>query len=376
MLSGRIEKQNLKGLNLEELSEIIKNYAPEKYRSVQIFKWLYRTRIKEIDEMTDISKKLREELKKNFFIDKLNLQEIFVDNDDNTRKLLFNLNDGNKIETVIIPDKERNTLCVSSQVGCRLNCQFCATGSKVKWQRNLTSFEIIDQILTAMDILEIENKRLTNIVFMGMGEPFENIDNVLKSCDIISSDYSIGMAANRITISTAGLPDGIRKLADYPKRYELAVSLNATTDELRNKLMPINKKYNLQTLIESLKYYSLKKPKNQITFEYVLLKDVNDTDDDLIGLRDFCKNFKEPKINLILHNYFDDCKYQQSTTERLNYFFNKLNYYGVRALIRRSRGRNIFAACGQLAARQRANNILYNKDAKCQKKIKNKLQKL
>ncbi len=357
MLSGRIEKQNLKGLNLEELSEIIKNYAPEKYRSVQIFKWLYRTRIKEIDEMTDISKKLREELKKNFFIDKLNLQEIFVDNDDNTRKLLFNLNDGNKIETVIIPDKERNTLCVSSQVGCRLNCQFCATGSKVKWQRNLTSFEIIDQILTAMDILEIENKRLTNIVFMGMGEPFENIDNVLKSCDIISSDYSIGMAANRITISTAGLPDGIRKLADYPKRYELAVSLNATTDELRNKLMPINKKYNLQTLIESLKYYSLKKPKNQITFEYVLLKDVNDTDDDLIGLRDFCKNFKEPKINLILHNYFDDCKYQQSTTERLNYFFNKLNYYGVRALIRRSRGRNIFAACGQLAARQRANNI-------------------
>ncbi|MBP7652727.1 23S rRNA (adenine(2503)-C(2))-methyltransferase RlmN [Candidatus Dependentiae bacterium] len=339
---------NIKGLSLDELENIIKISGAEKYRSRQIFKWLYQRYAESIDSMTDLSKQLREHLSGTVSIEKIELSEIQNDKTDNAQKLLFKLKDNNFIESVIIPEQSRTTLCVSTQCGCALDCKFCATGQGIKFIRNLESFEILDQILFSKKLLENSGGKLTNIVFMGMGEPFNNYENVMKVCGILSSEFGMHFGANRITISTAGIVPEIYKFADNPKRYELAVSLNATNDVLRSKLMPVNKKYGIKELFESLAYYSKKKPKNILTLEYVMLKGINDTAECLNELIKLCKKVK-CKVNLIKFNESKFSGFVSSEENTINLFFDKLNYNKIRAIIRRSKGKNINAACGQLA---------------------------
>ncbi|HPG30589.1 MAG TPA: 23S rRNA (adenine(2503)-C(2))-methyltransferase RlmN [bacterium] len=339
---------NIKGLSLAELEEFIGNCGSEKYRARQIFKWLNQRSAESIDSMTDLSKKFREELKQIALIKKITLAETKKDAADNSKKLLFILEDGNFIESVIIPENDRTTLCVSTQCGCALKCKFCATGQAVGFVRNLEAYEILDQILFSKQIIETEGKALTNIVFMGMGEPFNNYENTIKICDIVSSEFGLHFGANRITVSTAGIVPEIYKFAECPKRYELAVSLNATSDDLRSELMPINKKYGLSELLKALKYYSNKKNKNILTFEYVMLKGVNDSEKCLSELISICKKIN-CKVNLIKFNPTEFADFKPSDESVMNEFFDRLNFNKIRAIIRRSKGSNINAACGQLA---------------------------
>jgi 23S rRNA (adenine2503-C2)-methyltransferase len=235
-----------------------------------------------------------------------------------------------------------------------MNCKFCTTAKAVEFKRNLTTSEIIEQILLSKRILSENNQKLSNVVFMGMGEPFENYTNVLKSCFILSSDFGLGLGGNRITISTCGIIPGIYKLADCPSRYELAVSLNAPCEKIRTQIMPITKKYKFDELIKSLKYYNQKKPKNYITLEYVMLKNITDTEQCLNDLVKLCKKLK-CKINLIRFNPTEFVNMKPSSKERMEFFFEFLNKNKIRTFTRKSKGKNISGACGQLAGKNKFN---------------------
>jgi 23S rRNA (adenine2503-C2)-methyltransferase len=351
----------LKGLLPEELVEYCRSIGEPKYRAIQIFRRLYaedaRVRVTRFDAMTELPISLRRRLEETADMSALELARL-QESSDGTKKFLFRLVDGREIETVLIPSEaveesgepKRLTLCVSTQVGCPLNCQFCATAS-LKLKRNLTAGEIVDQFLTAQ---QHSDKPITNLVFMGMGEPMLNYDNVMKAVQIFTHADAQLLGARRITISTSGLVEGIMRLADEQSPIKLALSLHATTDGLRTKLMPINKKYNLQMLGNALEYY-YRKTGSPITYEYILFDGINDSDEDARRLQRITRRVPS-KVNVIPFHPIDftnpegiAASLKPTSPEAFQSFIQRLRNLDVTVMIRSSSGKDIHAACGQLA---------------------------
>lgn len=339
---GRIhmkEKINLKGLWIEDLEKLLGDLGEKKYKANQLALWIYDKRATDFNQMTDLSKTLREQLNSIAYIDSIKLLKTQTSSLDFSEKFLFKLIDGEKIETVLMWEKDRATICVSTQVGCPLGCTFCATG-KMGFKRNLTTGEIVDQIMALKD------RKITHVVLMGMGEPLLNYDNTIKALKIMNSELGLTLGATKITLSTAGIPDMIKKLAHQTLRIKLAISLNAPTDEKRNQLMPINKKHPLNALLEAVKYYTEKK-KGRITFEYVLIKDFNDSNKDALELSKLVQGIR-CKINLIPYNSVPDLPFEKPSEEKIIAFRDYLYPRCPAVTLRKSKGEDIQAACGQL----------------------------
>lgn len=342
-------KTNLKELSEKEMPLFIETVEQKPYRTKQIINWIYKKYAVSFDEMTNLSKDLRKELKKRAFISNLNLLKKQISK-DGTLKFLFELEDGETIESVLIPDNERLTLCISSQVGCAMDCKFCETG-KLGLKRNLKAYEIVDQViyvsrLAAQEIVESrENFRITNIVFMGMGEPLNNFDALIHA--LWKMTTLMGFSKRKITVSTAGIIPKIYKLAEKAPGINLAISLNAATDEVRNKIMPVNKRYPLKALIKACSLFPLP-PRRRITFEYVLLGGINDSREDALKLIKLLKGIKS-KVNLIPYNSVSD-EFKRPSEDNILIFQEILLKAGVTAMIRKSKGADISAACGQLKA--------------------------
>jgi len=339
-----MEKINLKGLWIEELEGILDKLGEKKYKAKQIAKWIYNKGVSDFEQMTDLSKELRRKLAEIAYIDKLKLIKKQTSKIDQTEKFLFELSDGKKIETVLMREKERVTLCISTQAGCALNCIFCATGS-MGFERNLSAGEIVDQIICAKEHLK-EDEKITNLVIMGMGEPLLNYENTLKSIQMIQSELGLSLSAKRITLSTAGIVPQIYKLSDEGLKIKLALSLNAPDDELRKKLMPITKKYPLSKVMEALKHYA-KVNDTRITFEYVLIKDINDSKEQALELAKLVRGIP-CKINLIPYNPVKNCPFEKPDEETLQKFRDILYPRAPAVTLRKSKGDDIQAACGQL----------------------------
>lgn len=346
MEDSSIKKRNIRALSQEELIAFFESKGEKKFRANQVFDWVWKKSFTSFENMSNISKQTRELLDEHFYFNKLSIDTKQISK-DGTIKCGFKLYDGSIVEGVLIPTKKRMTACISSQVGCSLACAFCATG-KLKRMRNLTYDEIYDQVV-AINKLAQENyqKPLTNIVYMGMGEPLLNYKNTLESVKKITSDEGLGMASRRITVSTAGIAKMIMKLGDDGVKFNLALSLHAANDEARDKMMEINQQNSLDSLAEALKYY-YDKTGNRVTYEYILFKGVNDTIKDAQDLVDFCRHVPS-KVNIIEYNSIDDEQYEKAEERITEKFANFLERNGVPANIRRSRGKDIDAACGQLA---------------------------
>ncbi|MES2627724.1 MAG: 23S rRNA (adenine(2503)-C(2))-methyltransferase RlmN [Bacteroidota bacterium] len=346
-----LEKKDIRSLSLEELTVIFKNEGEQGFRAKQVFEWLWKKSAHAFTDMTNLSKSTRDWLENNFVINAVQTAES-QKSDDGTIKNAFQLYDSYVVEGVLIPTEKRMTACISSQVGCSLTCKFCATG-KLKRMRNLNADEIYDQVVAIKRQAEANyEKPLTNIVYMGMGEPLLNYKNVLESVEKITSDQGLGMAAKRITISTAGIAKMIKQLGDDEVKFNLAVSLHAANDAKRNHIMPINESNTLEALAESLVYY-YRKTKNPVTFEYIIFKDFNDELEDAKELADFCKKVPS-KVNIIEYNSIDDGEFQQADSKKVERFQQYLEGKGIVAKVRRSRGKDIDAACGQLANKNQA----------------------
>ena len=339
-------KQNIRLLSKEELISAIEEFGEKKFRAKQIYEWLWIKNVKSFSEMKNIGKGIITKLEENFFIDGIDLEETQVSS-DRTIKYAFNVGEHQTIEGVLIPTSSRSTACISSQVGCSLDCAFCATG-KLKLMKNLSPGEIVDQVVQLKrDSENRYGQNLTNIVYMGMGEPLLNYKNVLKSIEHITSKEGLGMSPNRITVSTAGIAKMIRKLADDEVRFNLALSLHAANDEKRSEIMAINDSNNLESLSEALRYF-YNKTGTRITLEYIIFKDFNDSIEDASELAVFAK--KVPcKINIIEYNPIDDAKFEKANPKKVDAFANYLESKKLVVNIRRSRGKDIDAACGQLA---------------------------
>ncbi|MCC6712022.1 MAG: 23S rRNA (adenine(2503)-C(2))-methyltransferase RlmN [Candidatus Dadabacteria bacterium] len=334
---------NIKDLSPAELGEFVSGKGIQPYRARQIGKWIYVRGVSSFDEMTDLSKDLRETLKSAFAVgDSIELAGEQVSK-DGTRKYLFRLSDGNRIESVLIPDKKRNTLCVSSQAGCALGCTFCLTGTVGKI-RNLKPSEIIDQYLM---VNRFTNGSVTNIVFMGMGEPLDNIDNLVRALENLTDRNGPALSPRRITVSTSGLAPRIKELGDRIS-VNLAVSLNAPTDEIRNKIMPINKRYPIKELLKASVNFPVP-PRKALMFEYVMLSGVNDSDKDAYDLGNLLSGIN-CKLNLIPFNEAQPLPYKSPSMERVLRFQEIVISFGINVRIRKNRGRDILGACGQLAA--------------------------
>ena len=339
-------KKDIRSFNEDKLKEILISNSFKPFRSKQILHWIWNKSVHHFDEMSNIPINLIKFLNENFVINFIKVHRM-QKSSDGTIKNAIELYDGYIVECVLIPTKDRITACVSSQVGCSLNCKFCAT-AKLKRMRNLNPDEIYDQVVLIRKQSEEYFKRpLTNIVFMGMGEPLMNFNNVLKSIKKITSKSGLGMSQKRIVVSTSGVPKMIKKIADQGVKFKLAVSLHSAINEKRTSIMPFNNKMNLKELEESLSYW-FKKTKKIITYEYVVWKGINDTDDDISALVEFCK--KTPsKVNLIQYNNIDDPNFVQAPDHVLNKYIKTLELNNIKATIRKSRGEDIDAACGQLA---------------------------
>lgn len=316
------------------------------FRAKQLKEWIWKKGAREFDEMTSLSAELRTKLKESASINPVDLAEKQVSN-DGTIKCAFKLFDGRVVEGVLIPTDDRMTACISSQVGCSLSCSFCATG-KLKRIRNIDAAEIYDQV-RIIDGLAQEhyNKGLTNIVYMGMGEPLLNYQQVMRSVDMITSSDGLGMSPRRLTISTAGIAKMIRRMADEERKVNLALSLHAATDHKRDSIMPINNQNSLDVLAEAIKYYCNKTGKD-ITFEYILLAGYNDSIEDAQHLVRYCSTVRA-KVNLIEYNPIDEGGFKRADRKASERFEQYLIDKGIRASLRRSRGEDIDAACGQLA---------------------------
>lgn len=332
--------KEIRNFTFEELTEIFKGSGHKEFRVRQLFKWLYDKRKKNFDEMTDLSKDFRVYLKGNFCIKSLSLEDI-QKSIDGTQKFLFKTEDNRFIESVFMPIDNRYTICISSQVGCPMDCQFCCTGSR-GFERNLETWEIIDQLT---NVIEHTGIKPNNIVFMGMGEPLLNYDNVIKAIKILRNPYGFAYSSKKITLSTSGIVDGIQRLGQETD-IKLAISLNATTDEQRDKIMPINKKYPLAALLTALKNYPLEEDE-EITIEYVLINDFNDSIEDAKRLGKMLKGI-QAKINLIVFNPWEGCNLSSPSTEKVLNFQKVVREYGFLVFIRDSKGSDISAACGQL----------------------------
>jgi 23S rRNA (adenine2503-C2)-methyltransferase len=346
-------KKNIRALSTEELQAYFEEIGQPKFRANQVEQWLWQKQAKSFDEMTNLPLEVRPKLEEDFVVNELIIAEEQLSN-DGTVKLAFKLYDGKVVEGVLIPVKDRMTACISSQVGCSLACKFCATG-KLKRMRNLDPDEIFDQVVAVKDMaMKYYNKPLSNIVYMGMGEPLLNYKNVLTSIDRITGDIGLGMASKRITVSTAGIDKMIRKLAEDKVKFRLALSLHAANDEKRSKIMPINDQNNLETLALALDEFH-KNTKNRVTFEYIIFNDFNDTLHDAQELVEYCQRVPA-RVNIIEYNPIDDGEFQQADPEKVDAFAAHLERNGVVVNIRRSRGKDIDAACGQLANKNKLAN--------------------
>jgi 23S rRNA (adenine2503-C2)-methyltransferase len=338
--------QNLRHSTPEEVQSFLETHNQKPYVAKQLQDWLWRKNIGQIQDMSNLSKDVRALLDKHYTINKITVDEKQV-SEDGTIKNRFMLHDGYVVEGVLIPTSTRMTVCVSSQVGCSLTCKFCATGQMSR-KRNLDFDEIFDQVaIVNTQSQEHYNKPLTNIVYMGMGEPLLNYKNVLKSIDYINSPNGLGMSTSRITVSTAGIAKAIRQLGDDKVKFNLAVSLHAANDIKRNEIMPINESNNLKVLTEALDYY-FKATKNPITFEYILFNNFNDSQADADELIKICRRIP-CKVNIIEYNPVDGVSFMKPDEERVDAFMQYLAANKVNARLRRSRGKDIDAACGQLA---------------------------
>jgi 23S rRNA (adenine2503-C2)-methyltransferase len=343
------DKVEVKSLLLNELQEELRKLGEPSYRAGQVADWLYQKRVKSFDEMTDLSRHLRAQLAKQFAFSNINVVRV-LGSRDSTRKFLFRLTDGNLIESVLIPaspalyggSSDRRTLCISTQVGCAYGCKFCASGLE-GFSRNLRPNEIVDQIIA---IESASGEKIDNIVFMGMGEPLANFSNLMRAIRIINAPWALGIGARHITVSTSGLAPQIRRLADEPLQIRLAISLHAATDEVRNQIMPINRKYNIETLLSACDYYAGRK-KQRLTFEYILIAGVNDADDQAYLLVRHARKLSA-KVNLIPYNTVEGLPWSRPSRNRQEKFLSILRGHKIAATLRREKGHDIDAACGQL----------------------------
>ena len=337
--------KNIKDYNLDELKEAIADLGEKPYRAEQIFKWIYVDNVTSFDDMTNLSLELREKLKNEFdlHIFKILKKE---ESKDGTKKYLFDVLDGNAIESVLMEYKHGKTICVSSQIGCKMGCKFCAS-TGVKFARSLTAGEIVEQLLA---VERDENIKISNLVFMGIGEPLDNYDNVMKAIKILNNQKGINMGARHISISTSGLVPKIYKLADENLQCTLSISLHSASNEKRSEMMPINNTYNIEELMKACKYY-IEKTNKRISFEYALAKENNDNLEDAKALVKLLKGMI-CHVNLIPINKIEDGKYSKSTNENIMKFRDYLNEKGIVATIRRELGSDIDAACGQLRKKE------------------------
>lgn len=335
-----VDKTDLKALGSEEMAAFVSGLGLPGYRASQLLHWIYEKRASSIGEITELSKALREELASRAYISNLSLLKRQASS-DGTEKYLFGLEDGQSIESVLIPDAGRLTLCVSSQVGCAMGCRFCLTG-RGGLRRNLRAHEIADQVLAAARL--ISPARITNVVLMGMGEPLHNFNETVEALRRMTT--LMGFSGRRITLSTVGLAPRILELPLKAPQVNLAVSLNATTDAVRDRIMPVNRKYPIGVLMDACRRYPLPR-RRRITFEYVLMDGINDSPEDARRLRALIRGIPS-KVNLIPLNEFEGCEFKSSPEGRVLSFQKALLDAGITAMIRKSKGQDISAACGQL----------------------------
>lgn len=344
-------KPSIRSLNLDEIKSFLESHGEKGFRAKQIWEWLWQKSVTDFESMTNLSKNTRQLLEEHFSFMPVSIDSFQVSK-DRTIKDAFKLSDGNIVEGVLIPTDSRMTACISSQVGCSLTCKFCATG-KLARIRNLEAEEIYDQVVLIRDQAKQHyDQSLTNIVYMGMGEPLLNYKNMMTSIDRITSPDGLGMSPQRITVSTAGIAKMIKKLGDDEVKFNLALSLHAANDEKRNKIMPINEQNSLDALAEALNYF-YEKTGTRVTFEFIVFKDFNDGIQDAQELAAYCRRVKA-KVNIIEYNPIDDGEFQQTLPQRLDRFKEVLEDKGIIVNVRRSRGKDIDAACGQLANKNEA----------------------
>ena len=346
-----VKKENIRNLSLEELLSSMQNIGEKSFRAKQVYEWLWKKDATSFEQMSNLSKDLRNKLEENYFIDHIQLDDQQISS-DKTIKCAFSVGEGKVVEGVLIPTTSRTTACISSQVGCSLSCTFCATG-RLKLMRNLSAGEIVDQVVYLKDQAETRyNTPLTNIVYMGMGEPLLNYRNVLRSIELITGEEGLGMSPRRITVSTAGIAKMIRKLGDDAVKFNLALSLHAANDKKRSHIMEINETNNLEELADSLRYF-YEKTASRVTFEYIIFKDFNDQLEDAQELAEFAKCVP-CKINIIEYNPIDNGEFQQADKQRVDAFASYIESKNLIVNVRRSRGKDIDAACGQLANKNKA----------------------
>lgn len=343
---------NLYGQEITKLEKLLMDRGQKKYRATQLFTWIYEKKAKTFDEMSDVSKVFREELNRDFCLTLPTIYKKQVSK-DGTIKLLLELEDGSKIETALMPYNYGNAVCVTSQVGCNMGCAFCASGL-LKKKRNLEVHEIVGQVLVMNSLLEEKGEHVSHIVVMGTGEPFDNYDNVMDFIRIVNHPKALAIGARHISVSTCGLVPGIMKYAHEGLQTNLAISLHAPNDEIRNKLMPVSRAYPMDKLMEAVKYYE-QTAGRRVTFEYIMLEGINDTLECAKELVDLVKGTLA-YVNLIPYNPVDEHDFKRSNDKNVHKFFSYLMQHGVNTTVRKEFGNDIDAACGQLRAKEMKKN--------------------
>ena len=331
-------------LTIEELEEYFLNMGEKKFKATQLYSWLYEKKIKSFDDITDIKKSVIEKLKEDFSL--IDLKIIKVERDELVNKYLFELNDGNLVESVLMRHDYGTSICVSSQVGCNMGCKFCESG-RLKKVRDLKSFEMVKQILQVEEDIK---EKISHVVIMGIGEPFDNYVNVTNFIKIINHPKGLSIGSRHITVSTSGIVPKILEFADFPYQVNLAVSLHAPNDKIRDEIMPINKAYKIKDIIDALKIY-YKKTNRRITFEYIMLENINDSDECALELCNLLKGLN-CYVNLIPYNETNNIQYKRSKNDRILKFYDIIKKNNIGVTIRREFGSNISAACGQLRSKR------------------------
>ncbi len=360
MSEATAERPSLVGLNYEELEALVIELGQPRFRAQQLVQWIFEKRVLDFDAMTNLSADFRALLAERYRLRSMELA-LTQGSRDSTQKFLLKLQDGRFVETVLIPANpalygeaaDRRTLCVSSQVGCAYDCKFCASGL-AGFTRNLTADEIVEQVLHAEAVAE---DRVDNLVFMGMGEPLANFTNLMKAIQILNSSWGVGIGARHMTVSTSGLAPQIKKLADQPLQIRLAISLHGASNEVRDQIMPVNRKYSIEKLFEALQYFASRK-KQKITFEYILIEGVNDALSEAELLARRARSMQGVKVNLIPYNTVEGLPWKRPSTKHQEAFLGVLKDAGVQATLRREKGHDIDAACGQLRLKQEKDGLI------------------